>query len=176
MGPSARRLRRLAGHLGDAPPAPAAATGWAEVSAAPPPKYVRPPRLEPGSAALAQHLEEEGYAVAKQVVPASKCAEALSLTWDFLEALGSGIDRSDITTWDAPRWPSPPNSGFLAAHGANHCAAAWAIRGAPGVKACFAALWGTDELLVNFDAVLAYRPWWHPQGRSVRAPHPRCQC
>ena len=25
---------------------------------------------------------------------------------------------------------------------------------------------GTDELLVNFDAVLAYRPWSHPAGEG----------
>ena len=35
----------------------------------------------------------------------------------------------------------------------------WDVRGAPGVKETFAALWQTEELLVNFDAVLAYRPW-----------------
>eukprot|EP01052_Picozoa_sp_SAG31_P005835 SAG31_NODE_263_length_18841_cov_17.270996_3_plen_221_part_00 len=32
------------------------------------------------------------------------------------------------------------------------------------MKQCFAALHGTDELLVSFDAICAHRPWWHPGG------------
>ena len=32
---------------------------------------------------------------------AQETARALELTWDYLEELGTGIDRSDVNTWDA---------------------------------------------------------------------------
>ena len=93
-----------------------------------------------------------------------ECTAAVSKVWDFLEKLGSGIDRRDIGTWGDERWPGGPGSTFLASYGAEHCEAAWFVRGRPKVKSVFAALWGTDELLVNFDAINAHRPWWHPAG------------
>jgi hypothetical protein len=173
------RLTRLLAHL---PPATAARTGspgavdagltaaedggWSAISDAPAPTYIRPPRFVAGSPELAAHLDEHGYAVCKGVLKPVDCERAVSLTWDFLESVGTGIDRTDVSTWSGVAWPSPARSGFLASNGANHCAAAWAVRGAPGVKECFAGLWGTDDLLVNFDAVLAYRPWWHPLGEG----------
>ena len=46
-------------------------------------------------------------------------------------------------------------AGFLSSNGANHCAAAWDVRGAPGVKKAFAALWQ-----VRF---VAHSPSFSPQ-------------
>ena len=91
-------------------------------------------QFEVGSPELAAYLDEYGYAVCKGVLSPSDCTRAVGLTWDFLESLGTGIDRADISTWGETTWPSPPRSGFLASNGANHCAAAWDVRGAPGVK------------------------------------------
>lgn len=40
------------------------------------------------------------------------------------------------------------------------CAGAWHVRGSPGVKQAFAAIWGTPELIVSMDCVIVWRPWW----------------
>ena len=36
----------------------------------------------------------------------------LDLTWDWLESLGSGIERSDPTTWTDNNWPGEFQSGI----------------------------------------------------------------
>ena len=133
-------------------------------SPAPRPKYVRPPRLESGSVEVTDHLDAHGYAIVGGVLTEGECATAVDKLWDFLEKLGSGIDRTDIASWVAPRWPSPSGSMFVSSHGANHCEAAWYVRSRPAIKAMFGSLWGTHDLLVNFDALSVHRPWWHENG------------
>jgi hypothetical protein len=90
---------------------------------------------------------------------ADECATALDLTWDYLEGLGTGVDRTDWTTWDDDRWPTAVHGGILPGHGIGHSAAQWFIRGVPAVKKTFAAVWDTDDLLVSFDGMALWRHW-----------------
>jgi hypothetical protein len=97
--------------------------------------------------------------VIAQVLDADQCARALDLTWDYLEALDTGIDRNDPGTWDDDRWPTAVHGGILPGHGIGHSAAQWFIRSAPAVKRAFAAIWDTDDLLSSFDGMALWRPW-----------------
>jgi hypothetical protein len=125
------------------------------------------PRLPPGSAALEAHLRTEGWAVARGVLEPSECDVAMGHLWNFLEALGTGVRRDDIRTWDNTRWPSAEGSTFVASHGATHSEAAWFVRSRPTVRATFGALWharADEQLLVSFDALNVHRPWKHRAG------------
>ena len=123
------------------------------------PTYVHAPRFAPGSAESIAYLTEHGYAVIAGVLAPDECARALELTWDYLEELGTGIDRHDWTTWDDDRWPTAVHGGILPGHGIGHAAAQWFIRGVPAVKQAFAAIWDDDDLLVSFDGMALWRPW-----------------
>eukprot|EP01051_Picozoa_sp_SAG22_P018512 SAG22_NODE_3139_length_1908_cov_1.787175_1_plen_232_part_00 len=117
--------------------------------------------------AAAGYLREHGYVVVAGALTPSEITRGLSLVWELLEGLGSGIARRDPRTWDNTRWPDSGQNGILAAHGCNHSAAAWHVRGAPGVKRVFAELNGTDDLLCSFDNICLFRPWRrHPERRT----------
>jgi hypothetical protein len=123
------------------------------------PVYTRVPRFAPGSAEGMAYLDEHGYAVIANVLSTAEAAHAHDLTWDYLEALGTGVDRNDVETWDDDRWPTAVHGGILPGHGIGHSAAQWFIRGVPNLKKSFAAIWDTDELLVSFDGMALWRPW-----------------
>jgi hypothetical protein len=123
------------------------------------PTYFHAPRLPAGSPESVAYLAEHGYAVIASVLDADACAHALGLTWDYLEGLGTGVDRHDPATWDDERWPTAVHGGILPGHGIGHSAAQWFIRAQPKVKATFAAIWDDDDLLVSFDGMALWRPW-----------------
>src|SRR5260221_7261 len=89
------------------------------------PSYVHVPRFATGSAESVEYLTEHGYVVIAAALNARETARALELTWDYLEGLGTGIDRSDVDTWDDERWPTAVHGGILPGHGIGHSAAQW---------------------------------------------------
>lgn len=123
------------------------------------PTYVHVERFAPGSPESIAYLQEHGYVVIAGALSQAQCDEALKLTWDYLEELGTGIDRTDWTTWGDERWPTSVHGGILPGHGIGHSAAQWFIRSAPNVKTAFAAIWEDDDLLVSFDGMALWRPW-----------------
>ena len=63
------------------------------------PIYTEVPRFAAGSQESLDHLESEGFVVIKSALSPGEAEHALGLTWDYLEGLGTGIDRSDMSTW-----------------------------------------------------------------------------
>jgi Phytanoyl-CoA dioxygenase (PhyH) len=123
------------------------------------PSYVVVPRFKAGSPESLAYLREHGYVVIAKALDDAQAARALELTWDYLEALGTGIERADPATWGDERWPTAAHGGILPGHGIGHSAAQWFIRGAPAIKQAFAAIWDDDDLLVSFDGMALWRPW-----------------
>ena len=111
-----------------------------------------------GSRSVA-HLESEGYVVLKQVLSDVEAAEVVDLTWEYMAALGTGVDRADVATWGNERWPFSVEGGIMPALWVGQSAPQWRVRGAPKVKQAFAAIWGTEELLTSFDGMSLWRPW-----------------
>ncbi|NCG39140.1 MAG: hypothetical protein GWP48_16690 [Actinobacteria bacterium] len=122
------------------------------------PIYREVPRLRAGSAESMAHLESQGFVVIAGALSPDETAQALDLTWDYLEALGTGIDRHDPATWDDDRWPVAVHGGIIPSQGIGHSAAQWFIRAVPDVKRSFAAVWDDDDLLVSFDGMALWRP------------------
>jgi hypothetical protein len=87
-----RRLRILAGHVTAIDPELAH------------PRYTYVERFEAGSLEANAFLEANGFLVIKSVLSPHECSEGLSLAWDFLEGLGSGIRRDDVRTWTDEHW------------------------------------------------------------------------
>ncbi len=123
------------------------------------PVYTEVPRFAAGSAESIAYLDAHGYVVIANALSPEEARRALDLTWDYLEQLGTGVDRKNVDTWDDDRWPTAVHGGILPGHGIGHSAAQWFIRGVPNVKRAFAAVWDTDELLVSFDGMALWRPW-----------------
>ena len=121
--------------------------------------YEYVPRFKAGDSEGVSYLEEHGYVVIANALTGEQTTEALSLMWDYLEGLETGIDRNNRDTWDNDRWPTAVHGGILPGHGIGHSAAQWYIRDVPAVKEAFAAVWDDDELLVSFDGMALWRPW-----------------
>lgn len=122
------------------------------------PKYVHVPRFAAGSKASVEYLEAEGYVVIAGALSATEASRALDLTWDYLEELGTGVDRNDVETWGDDQWPVNVHGGIVPSQGIGHSAAQWYIRSVPSVKKAFAAVWDDEDLLVSFDGMALWRP------------------
>ena len=122
-------------------------------------RFAEVPRFTPGDPAALEFLDQQGYVVFAEALSARQAHTALHKIWDYLEQLGTGINRDDPTTWDNDRWPTAVHGGILPSHGIGHSDAQWYIRDVGQVQQCFAQVWGTDELLVSFDGVSVWRPW-----------------
>ncbi len=122
------------------------------------PTYTHVPRLEAGSQASLDHLKSEGYVVIANALTPAEAQHSLDLTWDYLEQLGTGIDRTDTSTWGDDRWPVVTSGGIVPALGIGHSSAQWFVRSIPSIKKAFSAIWDDDDLLVSFDGMALWRP------------------
>jgi len=96
--------------------------------------YQHVPRFQPGSRESIDYLDEHGYVVIANALTNDEAATAVSKLWDYLEALGTGINRNDPNTWDNDRWPTAVHGGILPGHGIGQCDAQWYIRDVPNVR------------------------------------------
>ena len=102
-----------------------------------------------------EFLRRHGYAVFKDVGTAQQVQAGVGLMWDYLEALGVGIKRSAPSTWGS----IPTNEyGILLQFGIGQSDAMWHIRLLPNIHKIFAAVWGTDDLIVDFGGAVIFRP------------------
>lgn len=122
------------------------------------PQYVHVPRFPPGSQESVKYFKDHGYVVIADALTQTEVAKALDLTWQYLEKLGTGIDRREPSTWVNERWPTLAHGGIIPSNGIGHSEAQWYIRSVPAVHRSFAAIWGTDDLLVSFDGMALWRP------------------
>jgi hypothetical protein len=122
------------------------------------PTYVEVPRFPAGSKESLDHLTSEGFVVIANALSTSEADHALDLTWDYLEQLGTGIDRKDIGTWGDDRWPIVTAGGIVPSLGIGHSAAQWFTRSVQSIKNSFASIWDDDDLLVSFDGMALWRP------------------
>ncbi len=152
------------------------------------PEYVHVPRFAAGSQESLDYLDSEGYVVIANALSETEVTEALDLTWDYLEKLGTGVDRNDVNTWGDDQWPINVHGGIVPSQGIGQSAAQWFIRSAPEVKKAFAAVWDDEDLLVSFDGMALWRPtdidpdwatdrggaWLHLDQHPVSRPGRQC--
>jgi len=85
-------------------------------------------------------FQENGYVIARDVVPAENLRATVAMIWEFL-----GMDPTDPGDWYRP--PLSPG-GMLEVY--QH-QALWNNRQAPRVHQAFSELFGTEKLWVSFD-------------------------
>jgi hypothetical protein len=178
-----RALEALSQQAG--PTTPTAAAPMAAAAASPAhPRFVRAPRfvLPAQREQMLAFLALEGYAVVAAALTDAEAAEALERTWRFIEGAGTGVDRCDTATWGDDRWPlgagsspfSSPQRSTIPELG--HSEQLWYVRGCPGVRAAWASILETDDLITSFDGMSIYRPWSetaaHEQASSWRTDGP----
>ena len=86
-------------------------------------QYQSVPRFGFGDMDALAHLDEYGFVVLANALSAQEAERAMSLLWDYLEELGTGIDRTDVGTWDDDRWPTAVHGAILPSYGVGHSAA-----------------------------------------------------
>ena len=129
---------------------------------------------------MMEFLAAEGYAVVASALTQAEVNQALEHTWQFIEGAGTGVDRCDVRTWGDDRWPLGAGSSPFASPQRptipelGHSPQLWHVRGCPGVKAVWAAIHETEDLITSFDGMSIYRPWTaaHEEAPSWRTNGP----
>eukprot|EP01062_Namystynia_karyoxenos_P032033 TRINITY_DN23689_c0_g1_i1.p1 TRINITY_DN23689_c0_g1~~TRINITY_DN23689_c0_g1_i1.p1 ORF type:complete len:353 (+),score=65.62 TRINITY_DN23689_c0_g1_i1:74-1132(+) len=122
-------------------------------------------RFEPGDPAAREFFAEYGYVVFKGAAAPGDIAEANRLLWDWLRH--SGMLPACPHTWGAENFPGNPANGVIVRDGMGQSEFMWHLRSLPGVRAAYATLWGTDDLIASLDGACVFRPWGrHPEWRT----------
>lgn len=125
-------------------------------------------------------LQEHGWAIVEGVLSQAECDQYVASLWDWLEGLGTGIQRSDPASWTPDRWP-PTYRGILNTLEVAHQAFVWRVRKQKRVCKVFELMLGTNELMTSFDAINVLAPhneapaagWLHVDQTPLR-PHFAC--
>jgi len=64
-----------------------------------------------------------------------------------------GFDRNDLSTVHKDKLPFITEKNMCLHYAVTHEDFAWSIRGEPGVVGAFEKVYGTEDLLVSFDAI-----------------------
>lgn len=107
--------------------------------------------------AAALHLKEHGWAIVDDVLTREECEAYVEGVWDWLEGLGTGISRTDPSTWTGPTWVQS-FKGIINSLEVAHQDFVWRIRKHPRLVQIFEMLWGTNELLSSFDSINVTAP------------------
>lgn len=111
---------------------------------------------------------EQGYVVVKGAIPRDRAASYQNKAYEWLKSFDPDLDIDKPSTWDASKLPVQTDRNTFEHYSVVHEKFMWEARMEPGVIDAFAKVWGTDELLVSFDAVNVTFPGLKP----VRSPWP----
>lgn len=102
-------------------------------------------------------LDDKGYCIIPNTLTTDKCDNYISKIWDWLESLGTNIDREDSATWNHKKWPENYR-GIIKHYGIGHEQFVWDIRCEKNVIDVFTKVWNTSDLFVSFDAICVMKP------------------
>jgi hypothetical protein len=105
-----------------------------------------------------EYLQERGYVVVGDVMSEVERLQGLSLLWDYLEGLGTGISRNDPRTWENANWIEIFSVAIAKYDKCGQSEFMWFARRLPAVHRCFAAFYGKSDLLVSMDGFVVTRP------------------
>lgn len=106
---------------------------------------------------LLNKLDIDGYCVVPDIISLDKSDEYINRIWDWLESLGTGLERNDSSTWNSNNWP-PNINGIIQQLRAGQEQFAWDIRCEPNVINVFENIWKTNKLLVSSDSICIMIP------------------
>lgn len=99
-------------------------------------------------------FENEGYAVIPSVITPEAATSYQNRAFEWLKSLDNPtLDLTNPSTWTPENLPSISAINTFNHYGVVHESFMWGIRLEPNVREAFARIWGTNELLVSFDAL-----------------------
>ncbi|KAL3421310.1 phytanoyl-CoA dioxygenase [Phlyctema vagabunda] len=98
-------------------------------------------------------LARDGYVVVKNAIPRERALEYQQKAFDWMASFDLGLDISNPDTWLKKHLPVQSKISTFHAYAVSHEKFMWDARMEPGVIEAFTKIWGTDELLVSFDAL-----------------------
>ncbi|CAG8257229.1 unnamed protein product [Penicillium salamii] len=123
-------------------------------------------------------LQSQGYAVIKNVIDSEKAQYYQQKALDWLSSFNPAFKLDDPTTWVNENLPIQSKVNTFNGYSVTHERFMWDARTEPKVLDAFAQIWGTDELLVSFDALNvtlpnrkdrpAQKPWPHVDQSPMR--------
>ncbi|KAK2033494.1 phytanoyl-CoA dioxygenase [Colletotrichum zoysiae] len=123
-------------------------------------------------------LAENGFAIIKGAIPRERAVQYQEKAYEWIKSFPGDLDMDNPDTWVEKNLPVTNSIKAYAYYCVSHEKFFWDARQEPGVLGAFAKLWGTDELLVSFDAmnltfpnrkdVPRRPPWEHIDQSPVR--------
>lgn len=98
-------------------------------------------------------MAEKGYAVIKNAIPVDRAEGYQQKAHDWLTSFGKGLDFNNPETWNKAHLPIQSKINTFSHYSVAHEKFIWDARMEKGVLDAFELLWGTEELLVSFDAL-----------------------
>lgn len=98
-------------------------------------------------------LHRDGYVVVKGAVPRDRALGYQKAAHNWLASFGTELDLEKPETWTKENLPNQSKINTFHGYCVTHEKFFWDARTEPGVVDVFATIWGTDELLVSFDAL-----------------------
>jgi hypothetical protein len=98
-------------------------------------------------------LAENGFAIIKGAIPLQRAVGYQEQAYEWIQSFSDDLDMENPETWVDENLPMTNSIKAYAYYCVSHEKFFWDARQEPGVLGPFAKLWGTDELLVSFDAM-----------------------
>ncbi|KAH3673221.1 hypothetical protein WICMUC_003839 [Wickerhamomyces mucosus] len=117
-------------------------------------------------------LIRDGYTVVKGAIPKAKAEGYQQDIFKWLHSFGTEFDINDKSTWKKENLPSPSKISSYSKFAVSHEDFFWNIRQEKGFRDAFAKIWGTDELLVSFDAINVSLPGYDDDTNITSKPWP----
>ncbi|OOQ85535.1 hypothetical protein PEBR_25113 [Penicillium brasilianum] len=123
-------------------------------------------------------LQSQGYAVVKNAIAPEKAKYYQQKALDWLTSFNTPLDLNDPSTWTVENLPFQSKVNTFNKYGVAHEKFMWEARMEPKVLDAFSKIWGTNKLLVSFDALNvtlpnrvdkpAQKPWPHVDQSPLR--------
>ncbi|OQE07300.1 hypothetical protein PENVUL_c014G01196 [Penicillium vulpinum] len=123
-------------------------------------------------------LHDQGYAIIKNAIDPERAQGYQRKALDWLASFNTAFDLDDPSTWTIDNLPVQSKVNTFNGYSVTHEKFMWDCRMEPKVLEAFAKIWGTDELLVSFDALNitlpnredkpAQKPWPHVDQSPIR--------
>ncbi|KAH8660364.1 hypothetical protein BX600DRAFT_415279 [Xylariales sp. PMI_506] len=112
-----------------------------------------PDLVRPDHADFRAELWNNGFVVIKGAIPQDRAISYQQKAYEWIQSFPGNLDMQNPDTWVNENLPVTNSIKAYAYYCVTHEKFFWDARQEPGVLDAFAKLWGTDELLVSFDAM-----------------------
>ncbi|KAJ5498882.1 Phytanoyl-CoA dioxygenase [Penicillium expansum] len=115
-------------------------------------------------------LHNQGYVVIKNAIDPERAQSYQRKALEWLKSFSPALDLNDPSTWTKDNLPVQSKVNTFNGYSVTHEKFMWDARMEPKVLEAFAKIWGTDELLVSFDALNVTLP--NQKDRPAKKPWP----